>query len=77
MRRSWRLALLVALVAATSILGLEQGIAAVQSQSASAAQPRRKLIVYGDMAMFVPPGNPENCLLRNRFKRGLVRCTRM
>ena len=29
-----------------------------------------KLIVYGDMALFQPPGHPENCLLRNRFKRG-------
>jgi hypothetical protein len=29
-----------------------------------------KLIVYGDMALFQPPGHPENCILRNRFKRG-------
>jgi hypothetical protein len=69
-RQSWRWTLLAAVAATTTILGLEQGIAAVQSQSASAPQPGRKLIVYGDIAMFVPPGNPENCLLRNRFKRG-------
>jgi hypothetical protein len=68
-RRIWRLTLL-ALLAVTAIIGLEQGIAAVQSQASSAAQPKRKLIVYGDMAMFLPPGNPENCLLRNRFRRG-------
>src|SRR5437764_6684435 len=29
-----------------------------------------KLIVYGDMALFQPPGHPDNCILRNRFKRG-------
>ena len=29
-----------------------------------------RLIVYGDMALFQPPGHPENCILRNRFKRG-------
>lgn len=46
------------------------------SSAASQAAPppptpgQGRLIVYGDMAMFLPPGNPENCLLRNRFKRG-------
>ena len=40
------------------------------SQSAPPAPGQGRLIVYGDMAMFLPPGNPENCLLRNRFKRG-------
>ena len=29
-----------------------------------------KLIVYGDIALFYPPGHPDNCILRNRFKRG-------
>jgi hypothetical protein len=29
-----------------------------------------RLIVYGDIALFQPPGHPENCILRNRFKRG-------
>lgn len=68
MRRSWKLTILALL--ATTIFGLEQGIGAVRAQGTSGAQPKHKLIVYGDMAMFVPPGNPENCLLRNRFKRG-------
>ena len=61
---------ILALLAATAIVGLEQGTRAVQSPAASATQARRKLIVYGDMAMFIPPGNPENCLLRNRFRHG-------
>jgi len=66
-RRNWRTTTL-ALLAASATLGI--GTAAVQTQPAPAAQPGTKLIVYGDMAMFQPPGHPENCLLRNRFKRG-------
>jgi len=47
-----------------------RSIAAFQSPPSSPAPGQGKLIVYGDMAMFLPPGNPENCLLRNRFRRG-------
>ena len=39
-------------------------------QSAPPAPGQGMLIVYGDMALFQPPGHPENCILRNRFKRG-------
>jgi hypothetical protein len=59
---------ILALLAASATMG--NGTAAVQTQPASVAQPGNRLIVYGDMAMFQPPGHPENCLLRNRFKRG-------
>lgn len=68
MRRTWRLTIL-SLLALGATIALEQGTVAVGSQGTS-AQPRKKLIVYGDTAMFLPPGNPENCLLRNRFRRG-------
>ena len=52
-------------------LALFQGAgAAFQSAPPPPAQGQGRLIVYGDMAMFVPPGNPENCILRSRFKRG-------
>ena len=60
---------MLALLAAGAVLGLENSTAAVQSQ-APPAGPANKLIVYGDMAMFTPPGTPENCILRSRFKRG-------
>jgi hypothetical protein len=45
-------------------------IAAAQAPPAPPAPGTGKLIVYGDMALFQPPGHPENCILRNRFKRG-------
>src|SRR5882672_7088186 len=66
--RNWRTSML-ALVALSAVLGLEKGTAAVQSQAAPGG-PANKLIVYGDTAMFTPPGTPENCILRSRFKRG-------
>ena len=47
---------------------------ASSATSQSAPQPpppgQGRLIVYGDIALFQPPGHPENCILRNRFKRG-------
>jgi hypothetical protein len=53
------------------VLGTATGSAA-RSQSAPAppATGQGRLIVYGDIALFQPPGHPENCILRNRFKRG-------
>jgi hypothetical protein len=54
-RRRWT-TITLALLAASSTIGF--------------AQSGTKLIVYGDMALFQPPGHPENCILRNRFKRG-------
>jgi hypothetical protein len=64
-----RLSAVLSLLTLTAVIGLGQGTAAIQAP-ASPAGPANKLIVYGDMAMFQPPGHPENCLLRNRFKRG-------
>ena len=29
-----------------------------------------RLVVYGDVVYFYPPGHPLNCLLNNRFKKG-------
>ena len=44
--------------------------AAAQAAPPPPAAGQGRLIVYGDMALFQPPGHPENCILRNRFKRG-------
>jgi hypothetical protein len=67
--RSVRTIVLALLVVGAST-GLETITASSQAQTAPAAQPGGKLIVYGDMALFQPPGHPDNCILRNRFKRG-------
>ncbi len=29
-----------------------------------------RLVVYGDVVLFYPPGHPRNCLSNNQFKRG-------
>ena len=67
-QQCWK-TILFAFLAAGAVLGLENGAAAVQPQPAPTG-PANKLIVYGDTAMFTPPGTPENCILRSRFKRG-------
>ena len=81
MARNWRTVVLACLVLG-AVLGVETGNAAtvrlkpdttygpaIQSQAAPGG-PANKLIVYGDTAMFTPPGTPENCILRSRFHRG-------
>ena len=69
MQRIFRAAAVIGVVLALAVLG-HRSMAAFQSAPAPPPPGQGKLIVYGDMAMFLPPGNPENCLLRNRFKRG-------
>src|SRR5262249_4941880 len=32
--------------------------------------PSGKLVIWGDVAIFINPTDPNNCLLTNRFKRG-------
>jgi hypothetical protein len=58
-------------IAVVALLQTETGSSA-KSQSAPSPPPvgQGRLIVYGDIALFQPPGHPENCILRNRFKRG-------
>ena len=34
------------------------------------ARPTAKLILWADVAVFQPPPHPENCIVKNRFKRG-------
>ena len=61
--------MILALLAVSAALAFEIGTAAVQSPGGPGG-PASKLIVYGDTAMFTPPGTPENCILRSRFHRG-------
>jgi hypothetical protein len=66
-----RTGLLLILAAVVLCVARSDGSGATP-QAAPAPPPpgTGKLIVYGDMALFQPPGHPENCILRNRFKRG-------
>jgi hypothetical protein len=61
-------------VFAVVVLAITASATGSISARQSAPQPpppgQGKLIVYGDIALFLPPGNPDNCILRNRFKRG-------
>ena len=63
--------LVVFAIVVVGLVGTQTGSSAT-SQSAPAPPPpgQGRLIVYGDLALFQPPGHPENCILRNRFKRG-------
>ena len=67
--RNTRAHLLLAIVV-SALIGSTAASAALQNPPASPASGTGKLIVYGDIALFQPPGHPENCILRNRFKRG-------
>jgi hypothetical protein len=66
-------ALAIASLAVLALTGA--GIAAspmlaAQAAPAAPAAGQGKLILYGDVTLFYPPPHPENCVLRNRFKRG-------
>ena len=54
-----------------AIAGVSVGaMAASQSAPSAPAPGQGTLIVYGDLTLFQPPPHPDNCVLRNRFKRG-------
>ena len=35
-----------------------------------AGHPSGKLVIWGDVAQFIDPTSPDNCILTNRFKKG-------
>jgi hypothetical protein len=69
MHRTTR-ALLVLL--AVVLIGVEKpSVAASQAAATQAASRPGRLIVYGDITLFLgKPGAPGNCALQSRFKRG-------
>jgi hypothetical protein len=54
------------------LIGVEKpSVAAFQTAAAPAANRPGRLIVYGDVTLFLgKPGAPGNCALQSRFKRG-------
>ena len=51
-----------------ALVGIQGGRGSAQAPTPAFGQ--KNLILYGDIAVFWGPGNPENCALRSRFKRG-------
>jgi hypothetical protein len=37
---------------------------------AQAGHPSGSLVIWGDVALFIRPDDPDNCILTNRFRRG-------
>ena len=64
MRRTLTTTIIALVAAAAAITG---SAAALQSQG---TEKTGTLIVYGDITVFAGPGKPENCFLKNRYKRG-------
>jgi hypothetical protein len=60
----------VLMLMTAALLGSESASVAALQAPASPAAGRGLLILYGDITTFFGPGKPENCVLRNRFKRG-------
>ena len=58
------------LVFALSAFSAFVGLAAARPAAAQDAKPVGKLVLFGDTAVFATPTSPENCTLRNRFKKG-------
>ena len=78
MRRLLALALPVLALTTAVVLGTRP-LAAQQAPTPAAKPdarqpggnvPGNRLVVFGDNAIFWGPGKPENCTLKNRYKRG-------
>jgi hypothetical protein len=64
-------ALAVVTLAAAALFSFGSGRGSAQATQATADFGRKNLIVYGDMSVFWGRGgNPENCALKSRYKRG-------
>lgn len=59
-------------IVALTTFGIFLGMGAARPAAAqdSMAKPVGQLVLFADTAVFADPANPENCTLRNRFKRG-------
>lgn len=60
---------------ALAVLVAVAGVAAAsfvagQTSSNGTASGGDRVVVYGDVVYFYHPGDPRNCILNNRFKRG-------
>ena len=63
-------AYLATVAVAVSAQGQARGRGPEPPPPPQAGHPSGKLIISGDVAMFIAPGDPDNCVLTNRFKKG-------
>jgi hypothetical protein len=71
---------MVVVVTAVTLAGQGQAPAQGRGQAAApqaaappppqAGHPSGKLVIWGDLALFSVPTDPDNCILTNRFKKG-------
>lgn len=71
---------LAAVTTASAVLGQQQPSGATRGAQGAEPQPEPpkpraghpsgKLILWGDVTLFVGPGQPDNCVQTNRYKRG-------
>jgi hypothetical protein len=59
-------------IAVLTTLGIFMGMLATcpMAGQESGPKPVGQLVLFADTAVFADPANPENCTLRNRFKKG-------
>ncbi len=62
----------LSIVAASLTIVIFLGVLLTSSMVGQARQqqPAGKLILWADIAVFQPPPHPENCTVKNRFKKG-------
>jgi hypothetical protein len=65
--------MVAAVIASLPVVAYTQQMALAQTPDVpNSAQPpmANKLILYGDIAWYIGKGQPNNCILKSRFKRG-------
>jgi hypothetical protein len=60
---------LLTMASASTLAGQGRGEPAARPPT-QAGHPSGKLVIWGDLALFERPGEPQNCFLMNRFKKG-------
>jgi len=67
----WTLVILLTVPTASGIFAQQRGAQAPPApQKPRPGHPSGKLVLWGDTAVFIGRGQPGNCIVTNRFKRG-------
>jgi len=67
----WTLVILLTVPTASGIFAQQRGAQAPPAaQKPRPGHPSGKLVLWGDMVVFIGRGQPDNCIVTNRFKRG-------